>query len=133
MNYSFQPGKRKGRNQYVGTWTETGWQEIALPFTRESLMTVLAWGAGEQSSTHLHQDIAHWCDRLHMAHVNGELPGDEHILRPLVDIAYDVSTQWELFLANTYTLEQLQSLQFSTVTLPVVWFQDWLRRVRGLS
>jgi hypothetical protein len=66
MNYTFQPGKRKGRNRYVGSWTETGWRDIPLPFTRESLVTVLAWGAGEQSSTHSHQDIAHWCDRFHM-------------------------------------------------------------------
>jgi len=53
-------------------------------------------------------------------------------LRPLVGVAEDVSVQWELYLANTYTLEQLQSLQFSTDTLPVEWFQGWLRRAREL-
>lgn len=132
MSHTFQPGKRKGRNRYVGSWTETGWRVIPLPFTHESLVTVLSWGAGEQPSTHSHQDIAHWCDRLHMAWVTDELRNDE-ALRPVVDIAHDVSAQWELHLANTYTLEQLQALQFSIVTLPVEWFQDWLQRVRELS
>lgn len=123
---------RKGRNRYVGSWTETGWREIPLPFTRESLTTVLAWGAGEQPSTHSHQDIANWCDRLSMAWATDTLSDDEDTLRPLVDIAEDVSAQWELFLANTYTLQQFQALQFSAVTLPIVWFQGWLRRVREL-
>ena len=131
MNYTFQPGKRKGRNRYVGSWTETGWRDIPLPFTRENLVTVLSWGAGDLPTTHSHQDIAHWCDRFHMAWVTDELRGDD-TFRPVVDIAHDVSAQWELHLANTYTLEQLQALTFSTVALPVEWFQDWLRRVRGL-
>lgn len=130
MSYTFQPGKRKGRNRYVGSWTESGWREIPLLFTRESLITVLAWGASEQPSQHSHQDIAHWCDRLHMASVTDTPEGDA--LRPLADIAEDVSVQWELYLANTYTLEQLRTLQFSTVTLPVEWFQGWLRRAREL-
>jgi hypothetical protein len=40
-----------------------------------------------------------------------------------VDIAQDVSSQWELYLSNTHTLAQLQALTFSTVALPVEWFQ----------
>lgn len=130
MSHTFQPGKRKGCNRYVGSWTETGWRDIPLPFTRESLVTILSWGAGEQPSTHSHQDIAHWCDRFHMAWVTDALDGDA--LGPLADIAEDVSAQWELYLANTYTLEQLQALQFSSVTLPAEWFQSWLRRVGEL-
>jgi len=67
-----------------------------------------------------------------MAWATDTLSDDEDTLRPLVDIAEDVSAQWELFLANTYTLQQFQALQFSAVTLPIVWFQGWLRRVREL-
>jgi hypothetical protein len=133
MNLTFQSGKQRGRNRYVGLWTETGWREIALPFTSESLATVLSWGAGEQRSEHTHQDIAHWCDRFHMAFVTDHWSReDEASIRPFAGIAEDVSAQWELFLSNTYTLEQLQAVTFSTITLPVEWFQDWLRRVREL-
>ena len=101
-----------------------------MPFTRESLITVLAWGAGEQPSTHTHQDIARWCDRLDIMSSSDTPEGDA--LRPLVAVAEDVSAQWDLHLANTYTLEQLQALQFSDITLPVEWFQDWLQKAREI-
>lgn len=130
MSYNFQPGKRKGRNRYIGCWEETGWREISLPFTRESLITVLAWGAGEQPSTHTHQDIARWCDLLNLMWHTDTPEGDA--LKPLVDLAEDVSAQWDLHLANTYTLEQLQALQFSDINLPVEWFQDWLQKAREI-
>jgi hypothetical protein len=57
---------------------------------------------------------------------------DDDARTPLVDIAVDVSAQWELYLANSYTLEQLQALQFATITLPGEWFQGWLRRAKEL-
>jgi hypothetical protein len=129
MNFIFQPPKQIGRNRYVGSWTETGWREIPLPFSRESLITVLSWGAGEQSSTYSHQDIARWCDRFHMAWVTEDLADSEEV-KAVVGITQDVSAQWELYLVNTYTLEQLQLIQFATVRLPNEWFQGWLRKVK---
>ena len=61
-----------------------------------------------------------------MAFVNGHWGREEESrIRPFADIAQDVSAQWELHLCNTYTLEQLQRLTFSTVTLTVEWF-EWL-------
>ena len=134
MNYTFQPVKRKGRNKCVGSWTETGWREIPLAFNSESLMTVLSWGTDDQHSEFTHQDIAHWCDRFHMAYVTGNWARDEEsTIEPFVDVAHDVSTQWELYLENTYKLEQFQSLKFSDVKLPVKWFQDWLRKLKAAT
>ena len=134
MNYVFQPGKRKGRNQFVGSWKETGPREISLPFTSESLVTVLSWGAGEQQSEYTHQDIAHWCDCFNTAFITGYWTrDDEDGISPFANIVEDVYLQWELSLANTYTLEQLQSLKFSDVTLPAVWFQRWLTKARELQ
>lgn len=133
MNDSFQPSQSKRRNQYVGSWTETGWKDIPLAFTPGSLLTVLSWGAAEHQPPHTHQDIAHWCDRFHMAFVTDHWSREEESrIRPFADIAEDVSAQWELYLSNTYTLEQLRKLTFSTVTLPVEWFEGWLRRVKEL-
>lgn len=134
MKHRFQRNKWKRRNLYIGSWTETGWQEIPLPFGAESLTTVLSWGAGEQGSQYTHQDIVHWCDRFHMAFVSDHWSrAEEGAIRGFAEIAHDVSTQWELYLDNTYTLEQLKALEFSSVTLPVEWFRDWLRRVRELQ
>ena len=68
-----------------------------------------------------------------MAFVNGHWGREEELrLRHVADIAQDVSAQWDLYLSNTYTLEQLNRITFSTVTLPVEWFEGWLRRVREL-
>ena len=68
-----------------------------------------------------------------MAFVNGHWGREEELrLRQVADIAQDVSAQWDLYLSNTYTLEQLNRITFSTVTLPVEWFEGWLRRVREL-
>lgn len=134
MNYVFGPSKRKGRNQFVGSWKETGWREISLPFTSESLATVLSWGAGEQSSEYTHQDIAHWCDRFNTAFITDHWTRDEEVgISPFASIVEDVYLQWDLYLANTYTLEQLQSLRFSDIRLPDGWFQRWLAKVRELQ
>lgn len=46
-------------------------------------------------------------------------------------VAKDVDAQWELFLANTYTLAGLQGLDFSTVELPFDWFETWLLELGG--
>ena len=134
MNYVFKPGQRKGRNQFVGSWKETGWREISLPFTSESLATVLSWGAGEQPSDYAHQDIAHWCDCFNTAFITDYWTRDEETgIRPFANIVEDVYVQWELYIANAYTLEQLQSLKFSDVRLPAEWFGGWLSKVREIQ
>lgn len=50
-------------------------------------------------------------------------------LEAAIGIAADVDCQWDLFLANTYTLEQLRQLDFAAVRLPPEWFLDWLRQL----
>jgi hypothetical protein len=46
-----------------------------------------------------------------------------------ISVAADVDCQWDLFLANTYTLEQLRQLDFAAVRLPVEWFIGWRRQL----
>ncbi len=94
MNYRFPRNQWKRRNRYVGSWTETGWQKIPLPFTPENLATVLSWGTGEQASPHTHQDIVHWCDRFHSAFVSEHWSRkEEDAIRRSAEIAHDVSAQ----------------------------------------
>ena len=50
-----------------------------------------------------------------------------------VRIAADVDCQWGLFLANTYTLDQLQELEFSTIKLPSAWFVDWRQQLNDIE
>ena len=41
----------------------------------------------------------------------------------------DVETQWDLYLANTYSIIELQTRDFEREQMPKEWFDDWLRRV----
>jgi hypothetical protein len=133
MNNNFQPSIKPGRNRYVGSWQETGWREIALPFNATNLATLLEQAAGLLPTEFTHQDIAHWCDRYILAARAGEFrQSPDPAERKAASIAEDVSAQWDLFLANTFSLPQLQALNFSEVRLPSEWFHDWLRRTSEL-
>ena len=93
--------------------------------------TQISYGAaaGLHPTDYTHQDVAHWCDRFIMAARTGECrPTD----RKAASIAEDVSAQWDLFLSNTFSLPQLQALDFSAVRLPTEWFHEWLRLTHEL-
>jgi hypothetical protein len=125
-NYVFKRGNKHGRNKYVGSWSENASKRIELPYTVESLRLVLGWGAAPDEKSFSHQDIAHWCDRFHMAMFDVET---DHLLDVATGIAADVDVQWDLFLANTYSLEQLRELDFGSITLPLEWFDDWQKQL----
>lgn len=129
MTFQFRPDRKsKGRNKYVDSWKESACQLIPLPFSPESLHKVLEWGACQDNSPHTHQEIVHWCDQMHMQFLDAdEAPDMEAAIR----IAADVDCQWDLFLANSFTLEQLQKLDFSLVRLPKDWFMDWQRQLKN--
>lgn len=100
MRYEFQPdSKRKGKTQFIGSWEESPCNLIDLPFSPKSLEQILTWGAMPDGSPHTHQELAHWCDRMHMALLDVVCePGVDRA----VSVAADVDCQWDLFLANTY-------------------------------
>lgn len=125
-SYTFKPGKKKGRNKFVGSWSESASKRIDLPFTVESLSLVLAWG--RSGGDYSHQDIAHWCDRFHMAKFDVDT---DHAMDVATGIAADVDAQWDMFLANTYSLNELQNLDFRQVKLPVEWFAEWLNQIEN--
>ena len=116
----------KQHNRYVGTWTEPACELIDLPWSKESLRTVLSWGATPASAPHTHQEIAHWCDRLTIAHLDTDDPPD---MEAAVRVAADVDCQWDIYLANTYSLEELKKLDFRHVQLPLEWFHEWIRQL----
>lgn len=121
MPYDFDPSKPKG-SRYLGSWQETPCRSVGLPFSEESLRTVLEWGANPDSAPYTHQEIAHWCDRLHM-----ECFDSDHTLPDcVISIACDVDCQWDLYLANSYQLDELRHLDFALVRMPTTWFVEWL-------
>lgn len=114
--------------QYAGKWVEPRSNAIDLPFTRESLRQVLAWGSEAGKAPFCHQDIAHWCERFWHKYSDIDAPKE---IEGILPILADVECQWDLYLANTYKLEELQKLAFQKVVLPVEWFEGWIAEFEG--
>ena len=125
--YEFLPDpKRPGRNRYLGSWTEPAADLISLPYTSTSLRTLLKIGQSPEQAEYTHQQIARWCD-LFVFHFFDD-PADRDRTIEL-EVAQDVSAQWDLTIANTFTLEECRNLNYSEFQLPCAWFTDWLEQL----
>ena len=100
---------------------------IPLNFVPEAVVQVLTWGAAPDQSPYSHKQIAEWCDRCWCAYLDEDAPAEIERLLPILT---DVETQWDLILANSYTIEQLRSQSFESVQMPKEWFVKWLAQVR---
>ena len=118
---------KMGRNTYIGKWVEQESGVIDLAFTVDNARVVLADGLGP-NSRYTHQDIAHWCERFWNLYCDVDASRDIERIMPILA---DVETQWDLHLANTYKLEELQKLDFRTVRLPREWFSDWINQLKA--
>lgn len=128
MRYEFRPDpKRSGRNQVIGSWSESPCRDIDLPMTAEALRTLLEDGRAPNGQ-YTHQEIVAWCDRLHMLYQDDDSTAE---MDAAVSVAADVDCQWDLFLANSYSLEELQTMDFAEVRLPASWFADWLDQLNN--
>jgi len=99
---------------------------IELPFTRESVIHVLAYGANPEASPYSHKQIVEWCDRFWCQYLDIDA---ESSIEELLPVLTDVETQWDLYLACKYSSEELCSKSFKSETMPVQWFRDWLNEV----
>ena len=114
------------RNKYVGTWTEPVSHKIDLPFNIANARKVIAWGASV-GAPYSHQDIAHWCERFWNIYCDiDDVPPE---IGKILPVLADVETQWDLFLANSYSLTELQSINFANIALPKEWFRKWLAKI----
>ncbi len=97
-----------------------------MPFTRESVIQMLGWDATPEVSPYSHMQIAEWCDRFWCQYLNVDADLD---IERLLSVPRDVETQWDLYLANTYTLEEFRTKDFEVEQMPKEWFNDWLRQL----
>ena len=98
-------------------------KSIPLPFTPEAAIQVLAWGARPEAAPYSHMQIAEWCDRFWCQYMDIDAPAS---IERLLPILADVDAQWDLFLASTYSLEELRTNSFEEVRIPTAWFEEWL-------
>ena len=101
---------------------------IELEFSRENALNLLRFGAYPNESPFSHKQIAEWCDRFWCEYLDIDAPQEIERLLPILT---DVETQWDLFLANTYSLEELRVGNFESVRLPVQWFEEWLKEANA--
>lgn len=78
---------------------------IDLPFTAASVIQVLSWGASPDDAPHTHEQIASWCDSFWCRYLDIDAPAP---IERLLPILADVECQWDLYLANIYTSDELR-------------------------
>ncbi|UAL54356.1 MULTISPECIES: hypothetical protein [Metabacillus] len=101
---------------------------INIPYTVGNLKTLLETLCSKENSFSQY-DFVNWCDNLTMVFDNDEGTELDENDSMAFNIARDIECQWDLFLVNTYSLEELQKLDLSKVKLPHVWFIDWLKQL----
>lgn len=80
----------------------------------------------KNKNTFSHYEFAKWYDNLTMIFDDREWDDEETVM---IGVARDIECQWDLFLVNTYSLEELQSNDLSKVELPQQWFIDWKKEM----
>ncbi|BCE01966.1 hypothetical protein [Marinicellulosiphila megalodicopiae] len=100
------------------------WQDdpISKAYTKESLMEILAQGLLGSMSRFTHFQIIEWCVRFREQHEND-------VKAFHIQVSDDVIVQWELFIASSYTLEQMRSFSLSDIVLPKTYFEQWLNQL----
>lgn len=87
---------------------------------------MLAWGANPEASPYSHKQIAEWCDRFWCQYLDVDAAPEIETLLPVLT---DVETQWDLYLANTYSFEEIRTNDFEKEQMPKEWFNDWLQQL----
>ena len=103
-------------------------EPINLDFSKENTIKLLVCGENPEDSPYSHKQIAEWCERFWAKYMDVDAPEEVESLMPVLAA---VETQWDLYLANTYTLEELQNQSFDSVELPLKWFTEWLREIHA--
>jgi hypothetical protein len=101
---------------------------IELEFTRENALSLLRLGLTPNESPFSHKQIAEWCDKFWCKYLDIDAPREIELLLPILT---DVETQWDLYLANTYSVSELQKGDFESVRLPIEWFEQWLQEANA--
>jgi hypothetical protein len=125
--------KRK-RTSFVGAYSEPPAPSIDLPFTVANLRALLTEGA-RPDAHFTHQQIKDWAARFWWTQseqpfsLGADVAPD---VEKAADLAQEIEMQWDMYLADTYTLPELQHLDFSHIRLPEEWFADWLTQLDHL-
>jgi hypothetical protein len=112
-----------------GGLQETGAKEIPLAFTQDNLKKLLGDIISE-TSIYSHQDFTNWASKFHMHCINlfdkGEQVDDE-----LENLLLDIDMQWDLYLFNKYSVDELLKTDLSIIKFPAELLNDWCTRLNS--
>lgn len=77
---------------------------IQLDFTVENFIKLLSFGEKPNESPYSHQEIAEWSEQFWNKYC--DIDASEEI-EAIMPILADVETQWDLYLADTYSIEKI--------------------------
>ncbi|WP_290776937.1 hypothetical protein [Exiguobacterium sp. UBA5002] len=81
-----------------------------------------------------HEELADWCYRYMIDvyhndyyHLATDGRGTYPLSEQATEVANDIDAQWDMYLANSYTLNELQTIDLATIHLPREWLEKWLQ------
>lgn len=101
-------------------------EHIDLEFNRSNAIKLLGFGTNPENSPYTHKQIAEWCDRFWCKYLDVDA---ENEIEELLPILTDVETQWDLYLANKYSIEELRVIDMDNEIMPKEWFNEWLSQL----
>lgn len=103
---------------------------IDLEYSKQSLVTLLAYGSKPDESPYTHKQIAEWSEKFWNKYSDVDAPDDIERIMPMLA---EIETQWDLYLANIYSIEEIRQGDFEAVRLPIEWFEAWANEVESVS
>lgn len=97
--------------------------DINLEFSIKNLK-VLLQNLIEEKSIYTHEEFANWIYKFVLNNIESFDNGIE-IDSNLEDIVNDIDAQWELYLVNSHSFEELQNIDLSKIKFPIEWLKDW--------
>ncbi|MDB5200971.1 MAG: hypothetical protein JWQ27_380 [Ferruginibacter sp.] len=121
MPYKFKQG---------GIVTETGARELPFPLSKAVMVDLLTKLINE-SANFSHHDFMAWAIKQHdYILVNGHMEArSAGVDESLLEVLAEMDTEWDLHLLDTYSYNELQTLDLSTVGIPKSWFIRWLKNL----
>lgn len=106
------------------------WKQVTIerPFAPESLHELLAEGARGSLSRYTHFDIIDWAKRYaDELQKSAPLTGENLLYWQVVD---DMTIRWELYIASTYSIDEMKRFSHVDILLPKYYFENWLTCLR---
>ena len=92
-------------------------------YTADSLKKVIKLAVINSIS---HKDLVDWCEEfLQENSKDTSISINRSKNKKAIMVALDIENQWELYLSNTYTFEELQKLEQKEVKMPKQWLEEW--------